>query len=122
MSGRSPYASVSRLVVFATLAPYFAATSLAIHSTPPLLVLDDGDALPAQHEEALLRVLRVVEAVGLARMEHVNVRSREEVEPGAEARDGLPRHLAEVADEPAGAGRHLPFRGLFDLSFLHEGR
>jgi hypothetical protein len=54
-----------------------------------------------------------------ARLRRISIR-RVESAPGAKARDGLPRHLAEVEDEPAAVDGHLPVRRLHDPSFLHR--
>jgi hypothetical protein len=78
-----------------------------------LLALDDQQALAAENEEALLRVLGVVEALRLAGLEHVQAQAElgEGVVP-LEAADRavpvgvLPVRLACVQDEPAFALRH----------------
>ena len=80
----------------------------------PLLLLDHRDALPGEHEEALLRALGVVERRALARLQHVHVdpevlerrvgrleRAEHAVALGREA-----ARAAQVEHEPAGAGRH----------------
>jgi hypothetical protein len=78
----------------------------------PLLALDDEDALPAQHEEVLLRLLRVVLAVGLSRLQHLDVDAevRElavalEVVPVAGLVTAARRHVGHVEDVPAVALR-----------------
>ena len=78
----------------------------------PLLPLDDRDALALQDEEALLRVLRVVHAVRLARVQDVHAEAevgrgrgrRLERAEDAVALGRLPRDLGEVEDPPAGVG------------------
>ena len=166
IGGESPYASVSRLVVWATLAPCFAATSLAIHSTfrcgigaaehqdrarllagtdrdvggsrrgvqvvppshPPLFALHDGDALAAEHEEPLLRRLRVVGGRWLRRAcstwmcstpdafrAHLRNRTRpRSPQPSSHAISPSLR-----MNQPSSAG-HLTLRRLFDVSFTHR--
>ena len=87
-----------------------------------LLALDDGDALAAEHEEALLGGLGVVAAVGLAGHEHVRPDAelrergvaRAEVAPDAEVAIALPARLGEVEDEPALALDDLPGLGLLE--------
>src|SRR3954447_21472120 len=76
---------------------------------PPLLALDDRDALAGQHEEALELGLLVVEAGRVAGPQDVDadpdpvrlVIGRPEAAPRAAARQGPPPDLRQVQDVPA---------------------
>src|SRR4029079_9128979 len=79
---------------------------------PPLLALDQQQALAAQDQEVLLATLSVVVAVRLSRPQHLDVDAevREagpalERDAGAEPLVVHPLGLAGVEDEPALAGR-----------------
>src|SRR4051795_7381291 len=87
---------------------------------PPLLALDDGDALAAEHDEPLRRLLRVVVAARFTWLKHVDVGPPAQLAPDPEARHALPRQLTQVADEPAVVDWHLSLGRLLELRFLHR--
>jgi hypothetical protein len=107
-------------VVAATLAPARRGVQEVPAPHPPPLALDDGDALAAEHDEPLRRLLRVVIAARLTRLQDVDVERDAQVAPDPEARHRLPRQLAQVADEAAVAGGHLPLGRLLELRLLHR--
>ena len=74
---------------------------------PPLLALDEQQALAREHEEVLLVVLAVVHACGLAGLQHADIdpdlrEPRLALEPRVGAEVALPpERLARVQHEPA---------------------
>jgi hypothetical protein len=96
---------------------------------PPLLALDEQQALAAQDEEVLLRPLAVVEAERLPRFEDVQVQAELpeaalalEVAVEAERAGVVPAALRGVEDEPAVAVGDQAVLGLprHDLGDVHR--
>src|SRR5689334_5916798 len=94
----------------------------------PLLSLHDSQTLTAEHDEPFLGIFGVVVAERLPGLEDVDVNTDArpvgwlgpvEVAPRAEARNGSPRHLPKVEDEPAFTGRQPALFGLLDMSLVH---
>src|SRR3954468_2744714 len=98
-------------------------------SHPPLLALDDRDALAGQDEEPLEVVLLVVEAGRVAGPQDVDadtdpvrlVVGGSEPAPRAAARHRRPADLREVDDEPAVVGRDPSVLGVLDLRLVTHG-
>jgi hypothetical protein len=77
----------------------------------PLLPIDNGQTLATEHDEPLLSGFSVVVAVGLPRLQDVDMDTDARHAPGLlgpikgtphpKAGNCLPRHLSEVEDEPA---------------------
>src|SRR4051812_48733257 len=96
---------------------------------PPLLALDDRDALAGQDEEALEVVLLVVEAGRVAGPQDVDADTEpvrlvvggSEPAPRAAARHRRPADLREVDDEPAVVGRDPSVLGVLDLRLVTHG-
>src|SRR3954449_1422692 len=96
---------------------------------PPLLALDDRDALARQDEEPLEVVLLVVEAGRVAGPQDVHadaepvrlVVGRAEAAPRAAAGHRRPADLGQVEDVPAVVDRHAADVGLFDLRLVSHG-
>jgi hypothetical protein len=102
-----------------------------MHEVPRLqtafLAFDEQDALAVEHEEVLLRVLAVVHAVRLTRVQHLDVdpelrkaRVVVTLERHRRAECGVvpPAGLAGVDDEPAVAARNESALGLLQLRFF----
>src|SRR4051794_18001430 len=96
---------------------------------PPLLALDEQQALAREHEEVLLRPLAVVVAERLARLEHVQVQPELpeaafalEVAVEPEVPRVVPPAVGRVGDEPPVAVRDQTVLGLprHDLRDAHR--
>jgi hypothetical protein len=95
----------------------------------PLLALHQRQALAAEHDEPFVGGFGVVVAVGLPRLQDVDVNADGrigaghpgpvKVAPHPKSRHRLPRHLSEVEDEPAFPGRQPALCRLVDASFAH---
>src|SRR5262245_39699545 len=89
---------------------------------PPLLLLDEQQALTGEHEEVLLHALRVIEAVHLAGMEDVDADPVllelafrvPEVHPLAALVVPHPGHVGGIQDEPARGRDDRALVGLLD--------
>jgi hypothetical protein len=91
----------------------------------PLLTFDQQQAFAVEHQEVLLRVLAVVHAIRLARVEHLDVdpevgesRIALEDDGGPERVVVPPARVTRVHDEPAVTFRDEPTLRLRKLRFL----